>query len=133
MVTNSFGNISWSQWEGSTCIQNALIFFYYISEKGGAGEFFSFFLCSQLVLFKFPMCSTKGLSIAPRFNPIYFAQSPPLLTYLGGPKGEALHLSIKYCILGSLYSFNFYFFCNGPIKLVHSKNKKKLDLFGNPN
>jgi hypothetical protein len=31
---------------------------------------------------------------------------PPLLTYIGGPKGEALHISIEYSILGSLHSFN---------------------------
>jgi hypothetical protein len=37
-----------------------------------------------------------------------FAQSPPLLTYIGGPKGEALHLSIESSILGSLHSFNFF-------------------------
>jgi hypothetical protein len=33
---------------------------------------------------KFPLAS--------HFNPICFAQSPPLLTYICGPKGEAFHL-----------------------------------------
>ncbi len=70
--------------------------------------FFSFFLCSQHVPFKFPMgshqilnmfpkfpmCSPRVFPIAPRFDPICFAQSPPLLTYIGGPKGEELHISI---------------------------------------
>jgi len=46
--------------------------------------------------------------IAPCFNPICFAQSPPLLTYIGGPKGDTLYLSIESFILGSLYSFNFF-------------------------
>jgi hypothetical protein len=40
---------------------------------------------------RFPMCSTRVFPIALSFNPICFAQSPPLLTYIGAPKGEALH------------------------------------------
>ncbi len=31
--------------------------------------------------------------IAPQFNPTCFAQSPHLLTYIGGPKDKALYLS----------------------------------------
>ncbi len=85
---------------------------------GGRGRFFSFFLCSN----RFAMCSPWVFPIAPCFNPICFAQSPPLLTYIGGPKGEALHLSIESSIFVSLHSFNF--FLPGPIKF----NKKKLDL-----
>jgi len=46
------------------------------------------------------MCSSRVFPIAPHFNPICFAQSPPLLTYIGGAKGEALHLSIESSILG---------------------------------
>jgi hypothetical protein len=30
---------------------------------------------------------------------------------------------VEYSILGSLYSFNYIFFCDGPIKLAHSKSK----------
>jgi len=41
-----------------------------------------------------------------------------LLTYIVGPKEEALHFSIESFILGSLHSFNF-FFCD---------QRKKLDL-----
>jgi hypothetical protein len=48
----------------------------------------------------FPMCSTRVFPIAPPFNPICFAQNPPLFNYIGGPKGEALHLSIESSILG---------------------------------
>ncbi len=33
--------------------------------------------------------------IAARSNPICIAQSPPLLTYIGGPKDETLHLAIE--------------------------------------
>jgi hypothetical protein len=32
---------------------------------------------------RFPMCSPRVFPIAPRFNPICFAQSPPLLTCVG--------------------------------------------------
>jgi hypothetical protein len=49
------------------------------------------------------------LPIAPRFNPICFAQSPPLLTYLCGTKGMAFHISIESSILESLNSFNIFF------------------------
>jgi len=78
---------------------------------------------------KFPMCSPRVIPIAPHFNPICFAQSPPLLTFIAGPKGEALQLSIESCILGEPSEFQlfFFFFCNGPIKITHCK-KKKLDL-----
>jgi hypothetical protein len=55
--------------------------------------------------------------IAPRLNHICFAQSPPLLTYIGGPKEEAIHLSIESSILGEPPYFQIYF-CNGPIKLA---------------
>jgi hypothetical protein len=41
----------------------------------------------------FPVCSTRVFPIAARFNSVCFAQSPGLLTYIGGPKGEAIHLS----------------------------------------
>jgi len=51
------------------------------------------------------MCSPRVLSIAPRFNPICFAQSPPFLTYIAGPKGQALHLYMESSILGSLHKF----------------------------
>jgi len=54
------------------------------------------------------MCSPWVFPIAPCFNPKCFAQSFPLLTYIGAPKGEALHLSIEFFILESLHSFNFF-------------------------
>jgi hypothetical protein len=70
-----------------------------------------------------PNVFLKGVHI----NPICFAQRPPLLTYIAGPKGEALHLSIESSILGSLHISTF--LCDGPIKLAHcQKKKKKLDL-----
>jgi len=91
--------------EGSACTQSALIFFLFSFGGGGGGGFFSFFLCSLQVPNMFP----RVFAMVPGFNPICFAQSPPLLTYLGGPKGEALCLSIESSILGSLHSFNFFF------------------------
>jgi hypothetical protein len=76
----------------------------------------------QWVPFMFPMCSPRVFLIAPRFNPICFAQSPHLPTYIGGPKGVVPHLSMESSILGNLRSFNF--FCDGPIKLAHCKKIK---------
>ncbi len=67
--------------------QYALVFFLLSFGLGGGGEgkiFFSFFVCSQHVPFKFPMGSHQvhnnfpRFPIAPQFNPICFAQSPPL-------------------------------------------------------
>jgi hypothetical protein len=63
--------------------------------------------------------------IAACFNLICFAQSPALLTYIGGPKGEALHLSIESSILGSLQFLNIFFFLIGNKKLANLKKKKK--------
>jgi len=73
------------------------------------------------------MCSLRVFPIAPPFNSICFAQSPPILTYIGvgGPKGEALHLSIESSILRSVHSFNFVFAMGQSNWLIA---KKKLDL-----
>ncbi len=57
---------------------------------------------------RFPMCSPRVFPIAPRFNLICFAQNPPLLTYMAGPKGKALYLSIESSIVRSFHSFNFF-------------------------
>jgi hypothetical protein len=116
------------------CTQGALILFSLTFWGGGGvgwgGGVFSFFLCSQHVSFKFPMCSPRVFPIAPRLNPLCFAQSPLPFTYIGGPKGEVLHLSIESSILGggSIVSISF---CYGPIKITRSK-KKRLDLWGTP-
>jgi hypothetical protein len=54
---------------------------------------------------------------------------PPLPRYIGGPKGEALHLSIKSSIFVSFHSFNF--FCWGQsnlikkVRLVRGKGQAK--------
>jgi len=57
------------------------------------------------VPFKF---SPTVFPIARHFNPTCLVQSPPLHTYIGEPKGEALYLSIESSILGYLHSFNFF-------------------------
>ncbi len=44
----------------------------------------------------------EGVPNITSLNHICFAQNPPILTYIGGPKGEALHLSIKSSILEEL-------------------------------
>ncbi len=148
MVTNSFGNRNFMQpMEGSACTQRALIFFllgFGFWGEGGDG-FFSFFLCSQHVPFKFPlgshkvlnmfprfpMCSPRVFPIAPPFNPICFAHSPPLLTYIGGGQNvRQFILPLNLLYLGSFHNFNF--FCNVPIKLAHCKKRKKVGLVRHP-
>jgi hypothetical protein len=107
--------------------------FYFLLSFGWAGGFFSSSICSQHVPFKlpmvpnlilrFPMCSPRVFPIAPRFNPLCFAQCPPFLTYIGGPKREALHLSIESFILGSLHSFNLFFTMGQSNCLIATKKK----------
>ncbi len=118
-------------WHGSACTPSAFIFFLLSFGWVGERDFFTFHLfptcsiqCSHQVLnifHRFPICSSMVFPITPHFNPICFAQSPPLLTYIPGPKGEALHLSLESPTLGSLHSFNF--FLNGPTKLAHCKKR----------
>jgi hypothetical protein len=43
---------------------------------------------------KIPNVFPKGVPNNTSLYPICFVQSPPILTYIGGPKGDALHLSI---------------------------------------
>jgi hypothetical protein len=92
-------------------------------------------LTPQRVPIRFPMCFPRGFPVAPRFNnPIRFAESPPLLTYIDGSKGNCSHFSIESSILGEPPKFQP-FFCNEPIKLACSKNNNnnKLDWWGTPN
>jgi hypothetical protein len=89
--------ISCSQWEGSACTENALIFFLLSFGEGGRGEGFLFILhlfptCSFQVpnmFHRFSMCWARVCAIAPHFSPICFAQSPPLLTNKAGPREDA--------------------------------------------
>jgi len=66
--------------------------------------------------------------ITPCFNPICFAQSPSLLTYIIEPKGEEFHPSMESSTLGSLHSFDFLFFCNGLIFQIGLLQKQKVGL-----
>ncbi len=77
---------------------------------------------------RFPMRSPRVFPIAPCFNPICFAQSPLLLTYIGGQKGEAFHLSRESLILGSLHSFNFFFAMGQSNWLIEKKKKKRVGI-----
>jgi hypothetical protein len=144
MVTNSFGNRNFMQPMGrpsmhSKCLDFFPFKFWVVGRGGGGGgRIFCFPLfptCFLQVPNGFSICSLcvspRLFPIAPCFNPICFAQSPPLLTYIGGPKGEALHLSIESSIMGSLHSSISYLpWANQIGSLPH---KKKLDLWGNPN
>jgi len=128
--------ISCSQWEGSACTK-CLDFFVVKFLRGGGGVWeriffiFPLFLtCSFQVPIRFPMCSPRVFPIAPHFNPICFAQSPPLLTYIGGLKGEALHLSKESSILGGLHRFNFLLM--GQSNWLIGKKKEKVGLVRHP-
>jgi len=78
---------------------------------GGGGEEKDFFKIFPFVPNRFSSgsqsvphgCSQSHLALIPYVLPKVL---PPLLTYIGGPKGEALHISIESSILGSLHSFN---------------------------
>jgi len=63
---------------------------------------------SKWVPIRFPMCSPRMFPMTPRLNPICFAQTPPLLAYIAGPKGKTLHKTIEPSILWFIHSFNFY-------------------------
>jgi len=116
-MTNSFGNRNFMQPMGGLRMHSKCLDFFSLKFFVGGG-FFNFFLCSHRVPFMFPMGSQMVFPIAPH---LCLAQSPPLLTYIGGPKVEVLHLSIESSILGSLHSFIF--FCNGPINWLIVKKK----------
>jgi hypothetical protein len=89
-------------------------FKFWVDGVGGAFFFhFTFVpnmfpLCYLQVPSEFPsgsqssQCVPKGVPNSFSLYPICFAQSPPLLTYIAGPKGEALHPSIESFILGEL-------------------------------
>ncbi len=122
MVTKGFGNRNFMQPRGRLSMHSkCLVFFspFKLWVRGrGRGDFFQFSFVPNMfpsssqwvfIMFPtFPMCSSKMFPIARPLNPICFAQSPPLLTYICGPNGEPLHLSIKSSILGSLDSFNLF-------------------------
>jgi hypothetical protein len=120
--------------EGPACTQSALIFFL-LSFGWGWRILFLFSFVPNMypmgslqvpkwVPIRCPMCSPRVCPIAPRFNPICFAQSPPLLTYIGGPKGEALHLSIESSIMGNLHS-SIFFVAMGQLNWLIAKKKKR--------
>ncbi len=67
-----------------------------------------FFLCYQHVPFKFPF----RFPIAPHFNPICLAQSPPLLTYIPGRKGKH-SISLQDILFWRVsIVLNFYVMCS---------------------
>jgi len=72
------------------------------------------------------------LSTTPCFNPICFAQSPTLLTYIHGPKGEALYLPIESSTLGNIHSFNSFLLWANQIGSLQNKKEKKVGLVKHP-
>ncbi len=90
----------WVDWNmHSRCLD-----FFLLSFGWGVRDFFHFSFVPNMFPSRSQMgsqCVFQGCSqIAPHFNPISLGQSPPLFTYVGRPKGEALHLSIESFILG---------------------------------
>ncbi len=86
-------------------IQGRLFFF--CGEISSLGEdFFHFSLVPNMFPSSFHQVPNmfprfpSVFPIAPHFNPICFAQSPPLLTYIAGPKGMALHPSVESFYFG---------------------------------
>jgi len=109
MVMNSFGNRNFMQPMGRLNMHSkCLVFFLKVFFGGGGGRIFFLFTFVPNMFLSSSHQVPNVFPLAPRFNPICFAQSPPLLTYIGGQKGEALHLSRESLFLGSLHSFNFF-------------------------
>jgi len=100
MVPDSFGNRNFMQPMGRHNMHSKCLDYFSFKFGVGRDNFFHFSLQVLNGFPRFPMCSPRVFLIAPRFNHICFAQSPPLLTYIAGMKGEALHLSIESSILG---------------------------------
>jgi hypothetical protein len=103
MVANSFGNRNFVQPMGRLSMHSKCLDFFPFKFWVGVGEdFFHFsfvpngFQSGSQYVPKVP----NVFPIAPPLNPICFAQSPPLLTYIDGPKGEVFHLSIESSMLG---------------------------------
>jgi len=115
MVTISFGNRNFIQPLGRLSMHSKCLDFFSFKFWVGEKVFFFIFLCSQHVSFKFPMGSHQVLNMFPMFpiapcvNPICSAQSPPLLTYRGEPKGRSICLAVESSILRSFHRFKFLF------------------------
>ncbi len=126
MVTTSFENRTCTKAMGKCNMHSRPPTFFFILLEGWGlwGKDFSFLwgvlMCSHVVpQWVFP--------IAPNFKPICFAQSPPLLTYIGGPNGRTLWFSnIESFNLGGLHTSNF--FSDGQILLTYN-----LASLGGPN
>jgi hypothetical protein len=88
--------------------------------------------CTILAEHDFPLCSqtsqsvAQGFAIAPCFNPIGFAQSPPLLTYVRGPKGHLIRHSVEFYI--SRQHRVFLIFLSWANQNISLQKKKKVGL-----
>jgi hypothetical protein len=119
MVMNNFENRSFMQRMGRKAqhVVKMPSFFFLLSFGLVGGRIFFHFSFVPNMFLSGSQCVPQGVfPIASCFNPICFAQSPPLLTYIGGPKGEALLLSIKF----------------GPIKDAHHNQFLFFELWGLP-
>jgi hypothetical protein len=134
MVANSFGNRNFMQPMVKLSMHSKCLDFFSFKFWVVVGEdFFHFSFVSntfpsssQRVPIRFPICS-QGYQCVPTIDSlesIRFDQSPPLLTYIGGPKGEAIHLSLESSILGEPPWFQL-FFLQWANKIGSFQKKKK--------
>ncbi len=69
-----------------------VLFFIFLGSLCVPIMFIKTFQCVPILFSKFSMCCQKVSLITPNLKPMFFGQIPPLLTYIGGLKGEVLHL-----------------------------------------
>jgi hypothetical protein len=73
---------------------------------------------------KFSICSPSLFSLAPHFIPFSFAQSSPLLTYIGEPKGRHKSILSENFYFEETFKFEFVL-GDGSIKMTHHHTKKR--------
>jgi hypothetical protein len=87
MVADSFGNRNFMQPMGRLSMHSKCLDFFSFNLGGRGWEDFFHFSFVLSMFSRFPMCSPRVFQISLCLNHIGFAQSPPLLTDIGGTKG----------------------------------------------
>ncbi len=122
--------ISCCQWEGSACTQSALFIFSFMYwVRGGEGRgriFFPFLICSQHVPFQGPNGFPSGSQwvhqgCSQQHLPYVLPKVLPFSPIQVGQRGR--HFIFPQNLLFWGASIVSTFFCNGPIKLAHCKQK----------
>ncbi len=132
MVTNSFGNRNFMPPMGRLSMHSKCLgFFSFKFWVGGVWceDFFHFSFVPNMFPFKFLICSfgsrfvPQGCSQQHLVLILYVLPKVPFSPIQVGQKGEALHLSIEFSILGSLHSFNFFLKWANQIGSLQQKKK----------